>query len=84
MTHDHQMTIHQSQCYLDILWIFMKGCRSNTRQDPRVLAVDRWLIRAEFYDDCFQAAARTRWTRWTSVVLGPEAVDICGYIFFQG
>ena len=44
------------------IWIFFGSSparvsgRSNTRQDPRVLAVDRWLIRAEFYDDCFQAA----------------------------
>lgn len=28
--------------------------REHLKEDPRVLAVDRWLIRAEFYDDCFQ------------------------------
>ena len=51
-THDHP-SIHVLFGYsLDLHHV---GCRVVLRQDPRVLAVDRWLIRAEFYDDCFQA-----------------------------
>ena len=49
---DELRTIHQSQFFC--FWIFTEV--GFDRQDPRVLAVDRWLIRAEFYDDCFQAS----------------------------
>ena len=83
------MTIHQSKCYLDILWIFtMSGVGSSP---ARILGFWPW-IDGSFAQSSMMTASRPLpgpggpgKPQWCWGV--PEAVDICGYnfySFFQG